>query len=84
MEQIQRAFKVFDRNNDGTISEGELISILTMPLPGRTPLKPAQVKSIFALVDADSNGRVDYTEFAQAWAVNGDELGDVAKKVAAI
>ena len=84
MEQIQRAFKVFDRNNDGTISEGELISILTMPLQGRTPLKPAQVKSIFALVDADSNGRVDYTEFAQAWAVNGNELGDVAKKVAAI
>lgn len=84
MDVIKRAFKVFDRNQDGTISESELVSILTMPLPGRTPIKPSVVKSIFAQVDADSNGRVDYAEFAQAWAINGAALGDIANKVAAL
>lgn len=61
-EDVVHAFRVFDRDGDGLISEEELR--LTMNNLGE-PLTDAEVKSMIAEADLDGDGRINFQEFAR-------------------
>ncbi|KAB2039538.1 hypothetical protein ES319_D02G016600v1 [Gossypium barbadense] len=63
-EDIKEAFKVFDQNGDGYISVDELGSIL-VSLGLKQGEKAEDCKRMIMQVDADSDGRVNFSEFKQ-------------------
>ncbi|XP_046582415.1 uncharacterized protein LOC124289793 [Haliotis rubra] len=58
---LKDAFKVFDKNGDGTISAGELYDIMTQL---GEALSRAEVDEMIREADKDKNGVIDYEEFA--------------------
>ncbi|CAL4896467.1 unnamed protein product [Urochloa decumbens] len=63
-EEMREAFNVFDQNGDGYITVEELRSVLaSLGLKqGRTA---EDCRRMISKVDADGDGRVDFTEFKQ-------------------
>jgi len=63
-EDMREAFNVFDQNGDGYITVDELRSVLaSLGLKqGRTA---EDCRKMISKVDADGDGRVDFTEFKQ-------------------
>ena len=64
-DDVAHAFKVFDRDGDGLISEEELR--LTMNNLGE-PLTEAEVKSMIAEADLDGDGKINFQEFSRLMA----------------
>ena len=62
--EIVDAFKVFDRNNDGTISCKELKNVL-VKLTGE--YKEKDVDELFKILDLNIDGNITYNEFINAW-----------------
>ena len=58
--EFQEAFKLFDKNGDGTITTEELGTI--MKSLGQNPTK-TELEDIIKDVDNDGNGTVDFPEF---------------------
>lgn len=58
--ELLEAFRVFDRNGDGFITEEELRQAL-LNLGER--LTGEQLKDMIAVADKDGNGLIDYSEF---------------------
>lgn len=69
-EDIREAFNVFDQNRDGFITVDELKSVLTSLglKQGRTV---DDCKRMIKKVDADGDGRVNFTEFKQMMKSGG-------------
>ena len=61
-EDVVHAFRVFDRDGDGLISEEELR--LTMNNLGE-PLTDQEVRSMIEEADLDGDGRINFQEFAR-------------------
>jgi len=63
-DRLFRVFERFDKNDDGAIDEqefGEILAELGWD-------SPAEVRSLeFAAVDTNSDGLIDYREFAVWW-----------------
>lgn len=57
---VKASFRIWDRDGDGVISRRELEKVLTKMCKN---FAPSQVKTICDLIDADSDGNVDYDEF---------------------
>ena len=66
-DDVVHAFKVFDRDGDGLISEEELM--LTMTNLGE-PLTEAEVRSMIAEADLDGDGKINFQEFSRLMAHN--------------
>jgi Ca2+-binding EF-hand superfamily protein len=66
-DDVAHAFKVFDRDGDGLISEEELR--LTMNNLGE-PLTEEEVKSMIAEADLDGDGKINFQEFSRLMANN--------------
>ncbi|KAJ1887534.1 Calcineurin subunit B, partial [Coemansia sp. IMI 209127] len=66
-EKLRFAFKIYDMDRDGFISNGELFHVLRMMVGNN--LTPAQVQQIVdkTIRDADKNGdgKIDFEEFQQ-------------------
>ncbi|TDL20345.1 calmodulin [Rickenella mellea] len=60
LSELKGAFQLFDKDNDGTISTDELGAV--MRSVGREPTE-AELKRMVAGVDADSNGKIEFSEF---------------------
>jgi calcium-binding protein CML len=74
-EDMREAFNVFDQNGDGFITVEELRSVLSSLglKQGRTT---EDCRKMISKVDADGDGRVDFTEFKQMMRGGGfDALG---------
>ena len=69
-EQITAAFKVFDVNNDGTISKDELYAVLKRPVQGQQ-LNDDQIEQLFFKLDTSGDGKIDIKEFASAYSSDG-------------
>lgn len=63
-EEVIRAFKVFDRDGNGTLSCAEFKHILTNLGDKFTD---AEVEEIFKEADLDGDGQIDYYEFVNFW-----------------
>lgn len=61
MQGIEEAFRMFDRNKDGTISISELRTI--MQILGNNPTEK-DIKKVMREADKDGNGTLDFDEFA--------------------
>eukprot|EP01048_Picozoa_sp_COSAG05_P030199 COSAG05_NODE_10357_length_569_cov_59.491489_1_plen_182_part_01 len=61
-QAVEQMFDRFDRNRDGVLSRGELVSGLRQSLPGLS-LSVPQAEALMAVVDRDGNGEIDYREF---------------------
>merc|ERR1712112_802614 len=71
-DDVAHAFKVFDRDGDGLISEEELR--LTMSNLGE-PLTEEEVKQMIAEADIDGDGKINFQEFARLMAHNSGASG---------
>ena len=60
LETNREAFKLFDKNGDGTITTEELGDV--MNCLGRNPTQ-AELKDMINEVDVNRNGTIDFTEF---------------------
>lgn len=58
--EFSEAFRLFDKNGDGTITTQELGTVLRSL--GQTPTE-AELKEYVNVVDVDGNGKIDFTEF---------------------
>ena len=63
MVDLQRAFKVLDTNNDGMLSKYELTVGYRMIYQ---EYAADEVERIFAKVDIDGSGQIDYSEWVVA------------------
>lgn len=63
-EEVIKAFKVFDKDGNGTLSCAEFKHILTN-LGDR--FTEAEVEEIFKEADLDGDGQIDYHEFVNFW-----------------
>lgn len=61
-EEIEEAFKVFDRNNNGYISSSELRHVL-MSIGDR--LTEGEADAMIAEADIDGDGQISYEEFSK-------------------
>lgn len=57
---VQAAFRLWDKNGDGTISKSELFDALKHLCP---KMPDETLRSLFTKLDVDHSGNVDYTEF---------------------
>jgi len=60
LEDMQRAFKVFDKNDDGRITKEELKEVLKA---ANVDASDEQMDMFMKKVDADGNGSLDFKEF---------------------
>ena len=60
-EQLSAAFKVFDKDNSGTLTVEELMAVLTHPGTG-TSFTEEDAKMIVAQHDTSHDGVIDYKE----------------------
>ena len=63
MQELQRAFKALDTNNDGVLSRDELL-IGYREIMG--DLAEEEVDRIMAVADTDGSGEIDYSEWIVA------------------
>ena len=76
-DDVAHAFKVFDRDGDGLISEEELR--LTMSNLGE-PMTEAEVRSMIAEADLDGDGKINFQEFSRLMAHNSGSSGPSQSK----
>ena len=70
--RLQKVFIALDVNNDGYLQYDELLSGFT-DIYGEDYAKD-EVDRIFALVDVDHSGEIDFSEFVTASVNKGDLL----------
>ncbi|KAI0551337.1 calmodulin [Xylaria curta] len=61
-EELRQAFKVFDRDNSGSISPEELRSVMASI---GEKVTDEEVDEMIREADQDGDGRIDYNEFVQ-------------------
>jgi len=62
LEDMKRAFKVFDENDDGRISKEELKKVLK---EAKVDASDEQMEQFMKKVDTDGNGSLDFSEFCE-------------------
>lgn len=68
-QQIAAKFKQFDKNNDGTLDTTEL-AMLTQSLGSKLSLN--ELESALFLLDTNSDGKIQYSEFLDWWKGKDD------------
>ena len=63
-DELVEAFKVFDRDGDGSVSVDELMTIMTM-LGER--LTREEVETMIRDADKDEDGELNFEEFKSIW-----------------
>lgn len=63
-ENLEKIFKAIDENGDGKLSKQEILDGWEKHLG--TPINEEEVDKMFAQIDTDGNGTIDYTEFVVA------------------
>ena len=86
---MQDRFRDFDKDGDGKITKEELRSVMSA-LPGKMLESQEQLDKMFAAVDEDNSGEIDFSEFLQMMAsvmpakddedARGQELTDAFAK----
>ena len=66
-KRIQEAFEMFDEDGSGAISAEELQKILTRPGTSDEKLSIEEIDAIIARYDDNSDGELQYEEFARLW-----------------
>jgi len=66
-EEIRRAFDIFDRDGNGTLSAHELRSVLMTPSNGGRPLTHAEATALIGKFDKDGDGTMSIDEFVTAF-----------------
>ncbi len=61
--ELEVAFKVFDRDGSGSISREEL-SFIMMHCGGDKKLNAEELDQMMKIVDVDNDGEISYEEFA--------------------
>jgi len=62
-ERLRDAFRIFDKNGDGSISLQELIEMLKDPTVTGKAQDEEEAKRLFDQVDTDGNGLISFEEF---------------------
>jgi len=70
--ELEKDFRQFDKNGDGSITLDEFITIMHMDVSGHeTPaFDDAELVALFEAMDTDGGGTVCYAEFAEQWALD--------------
>ena len=70
--EFKEAFDLFDKDGDGTISTGELGTVMESLGQNQTE---AELRDIVNEVDADGSGTIDFTEFLAMMAQKVKDTG---------
>lgn len=65
-DDMREAFNLADADGNGTISPEELKKVVQKLSDDEETLSDAEVGEIFALVDRNNDGQIDFEEFVQA------------------
>lgn len=65
IDDLIEAFKIFDYNNNGSISKEEFTNILTKYGPNE--FSDQDIEDIFEMIDLDHDGTINYAEFIDMW-----------------
>ncbi|CAL1548363.1 unnamed protein product [Lymnaea stagnalis] len=68
VDEARECFRMYDKNGDGSITEGELTTVLRAM--GQNPTK-AEVQKMISQRDDDNNGRIEYSEFIRMLESSG-------------
>ena len=76
-KDLYAAFKVFDADNSGKLTFGELKAILQRNVPGNTPMSDADIRGLIERVDgslpgSEKDGMLDVREFVKAMTEDED------------
>jgi calmodulin len=66
-DEVIRAFRTFDKNQDGTISKDEFRYILCKLGDEQNRFTQEECDEIFREADIDNDGQLDYKEFVNYW-----------------
>ncbi|KAK2162458.1 hypothetical protein LSH36_98g03025 [Paralvinella palmiformis] len=72
-EEIREAFRVFDKDDKGSISTDELRFVMSH-IPGQ--LDEADIDQMIEEVDLDQDGKITYEEFAGIMSINKQTIHD--------
>ena len=72
-KDIEAAFKMFDVDNDGTVTAKELHDILTREGGGQ-PLSEADAQEMIGYFDVNGDGKLNMKEFIEAWSAFGESV----------
>ena len=61
--RLGEAFDSFDTNGDGEIDFGEFEKAMSMATAGGEPLAQSEIRSLFAEVDSNGDGRIQKREY---------------------
>ena len=64
LSEIQKIFSVCDRDGDGRISATELRTVMQTVL--ERPPSDTEISQLFAIMDIDQNGTIEFEEFSAA------------------
>ena len=62
-DQLKRAFKRFDKNGDGKLSEEEFVHVLGQLGGSENGLAPEECKKLFVALDKDDNGKLTVSDW---------------------
>lgn len=62
VERLMSAFKMFDKDNSGSISPGEIKQVLQA---GASTIPDATMKTLIKKIDANGDGQISFEEFVQ-------------------
>ena len=66
-EEIQEAFRVFDKNRDGSIPEMEMRNVFKYIMATfNLGLSDEEIDDMIKFIDTDTDGLITYPEFANA------------------
>ena len=60
--QMRSAFRLFDRDDNGFITQAELSAVMA-DLHGGEKLNPAEIEEIILEADMDKDGKISFSEF---------------------
>lgn len=84
MERIFESFKLFDKNNDGVISNQELFEAIQLLATDPNSINESEINEIHQTVDQNNDGFIQFSEFLEIVAPFANKIEQPFKNTASL